>query len=360
MKGIYKYLIVFKKIILYSLGRASKYYQGNEKSGFRKFVDLTLHFFKTGEFNTMYYAFGLNLSGSKPSDFIGKKQLNRIVLKRNTSLRRNGTQANIRGYDILTGDKFYLSSILKSQGLPVVDNIGLVVQGQFIDRKGNVYPIEQVLQLQMPVLFKNTRLEYNEGLLLMEHDTDGFFVNKRKVSKQALLKHFSGQPWVVQDICRSSAEIRKINDTALNTTRIVTLFNQGRPQYLTGFQAFATNAELTDSWGKRAVYVGFDPVSQTLREYGFYHPYMKPDGITDHHPDSQVYFKGYRIPGLASAVKLCMDAHRYLYYTCLIGWDVAITDDGPKILEANEKPGMNAVQCVDGGLRNKLHAVKSS
>ena len=38
----------------------------------------------------------------------------------------------------------------------------------------------------------------------------------------------------------------------------------------------------------------------------------------------------------------------------IIGQYIAITDDGPIIVEANVKPGMNAVQCVDGGLMHKF------
>jgi len=38
-------------------------------------------------------------------------------------------------------------------------------------------------------------------------------------------------------------------------------------------------------------------------------------------------------------------------YNCfIIGWDLAITMDGPMILEVNEKPGMNVIQCLDKDL----------
>jgi hypothetical protein len=44
-------------------------------------------------------------------------------------------------------------------------------------------------------------------------------------------------------------------------------------------------------------------------------------------------------------------------FNFVIGWDVAITDEGPMIVEANEKPGMNVVQCLDGGLRRRIEAL---
>jgi glutathione synthase/RimK-type ligase-like ATP-grasp enzyme len=66
------------------------------------------------------------------------------------------------------------------------------------------------------------------------------------------------------------------------------------------------------------------------------------------------------IPFIKESVKLCINAHRLLYFNFIIGWDVAITDEGPMIVEANEKPGLNIAQCIDGGLGEKIikHALQ--
>ena len=72
------------------------------------------------------------------------------------------------------------------------------------------------------------------------------------------------------------------------------------------------------------------------------------------HPDSGIIFDGYPLPFLKDAVDLCIKAHRLFYFNYIIGWDVAITDNGPLIVEANEKPGMNVAQALDGGLRKKI------
>jgi hypothetical protein len=145
-----------------------------------------------------------------------------------------------------------------------------------------------------------------------------------------------------------------VNATALNTTRILTILNGKDPAYLTGFQSFATgNAEI-DSWGHGSVYVGFNYRESVLKGLGFYHPAVKKYARVETHPDSGIKFDGYFIPYLNESVELCLKAHRLLYNNFIIGWDVVITDEGPLILEANEKPGMNAVQCIDGGLRYRI------
>jgi len=140
----------------------------------------------------------------------------------------------------------------------------------------------------------------------------------------------------------------------LNTTRIVTIMNGTEPEYLSGFQAFATNDSTNDSWNTGSVYVGIDPENNCLKEFGYYSLHVKNKSLCTSHPDSGIVFKGYKIPFLKEAVELCLKAHQLLYFNFVIGWDVAITDKGPVIVEANEKPGMNAVQCVDGGLKRKI------
>jgi len=355
-----KYLVILRKILEYSFSPPKKYFRGEEKSMMRVFMELVAHFLRTGTFNDMYYAFGLNIKGRSPGEYIAKRQINRMVAGRNMELRSNGHIINTSGYDILTKDKFYLSAILKSQGLPVVENVGLISENKIIDHQRLEHTLDHLFQMDMPLLIKNTTLEYNEGILFVERNLSGYLVNGQKREKQQIARELSQGRWIIQDVYRSSESIRKINDTALNTTRIVTVLGKNGPEYLTGFQAFATTGEVTDCWDKRSLYVGFDPKSEFLYERGFYHPAVKGKSMVLEHPESKIVFKDYKIPGLASAVDLCKEAHRYFYYTWLVGWDVAITDDGPKILEANEKPGMNAVQCVNGGLRSKLCLIQNS
>jgi hypothetical protein len=65
------------------------------------------------------------------------------------------------------------------------------------------------------------------------------------------------------------------------------------------------------------------------------------------HPDSGVVFEGYKIPYYEEAVALakrCMDS---FYGLKSVGWDVAITTDGPVIIEGNDDWGLAAHQMVE-------------
>ena len=203
-------------------------------------------------------------------------------------------------------------------------------------------------------MLKNVILEYGDGFILCRPVDGGINIDGMNSSLKELKKKLGNGKWVIQNKVSSHETIRKVNASALNTTRIVTIINGKDPVYLTGFQSFATGNAEVDSWGNGSVYVGINYRESVLKGPGHYHPAIQGRALAEQHPDTGIEFNGYYIPYLKEAVDLCSQAHRLLYNHFIIGWDIVITDEGPLILEANEKPGMNAVQCIDGGLRFKI------
>ena len=66
--------------------------------------------------------------------------------------------------------------------------------------------------------------------------------------------------------------------------------------------------------------------------------------VFEKHPDTGVEFKGYPIPMLPEAIALARQAAREIPQMRHVGWDVAITPDGPAIIEGNEYPGTDLCQ----------------
>lgn len=59
-------------------------------------------------------------------------------------------------------------------------------------------------------------------------------------------------------------------------------------------------------------------------------------GIVREHPQTHVRFSGFEIPYFHDAVKFATRLHSYLYGVHSIGWDIAITEAGPVIIEGND------------------------
>lgn len=78
----------------------------------------------------------------------------------------------------------------------------------------------------------------------------------------------------------------------------------------------------------------------TLYPFGFWRKngLRNPIKIT-HHPDSGVVFEGFKIPYWSQAVQLAIHCAEKIPQLTYIKWDIAITEEGPVIIEGNGMPG---------------------
>jgi len=308
---------------------------------------------RNGEPNKNYGAWRLYRKGASDGEYIGRNEFLKVKHTAEKHIRRANLVEGLN-YDALTKDKFVCGSYLSANGIPCVPNHGFILQGSYRHINGEKETLVSLLEKEQELFIKNVSLEASDGVYHCKATDGTMYLNAMPVDNGDLLNEFTTGIWIVQSRIRSHRLIEAINDSALNTTRIVTILNDGQPEYLTGFQAFATGQATTDAWSKGSVYVGFDIQNACLGEQGYLDLSGSPESVITAHPDSGIIFKGYFLPYLQEAIDLCLKAHRLFYNNFVIGWDIAITDSGPVIVEANEKPGMNAVQCVDGGLRKKI------
>ncbi|SLN52478.1 hypothetical protein ROA7450_02636 [Roseovarius albus] len=133
----------------------------------------------------------------------------------------------------------------------------------------------------------------------------------------------------------------RLNPSSINTIRMIT--------FLTHPHSIKTDVEpvLLDFAGVRAGRAG--SCSDNLSNGGFMievdHEagYLKrgryaPEhggAFVDEHPDSKFPFVGFQIPYWEEAIELCFRTAMALPSVRSVGWDVAITDDGPLIIEGN-------------------------
>ncbi len=305
------------------------------------------------EFNKMYYAMGLDLAGSVQKEYIGRKSFLRIKNRIERKLKQKACCEDLN-YDVITKDKFYANSLFTANGLPCIENLALISCPRLIYADGRIEDLNSILNLTFPFFIKNITLEAGEGVLFCQILNNEILVNGHLITISDLVKILGNKKWIMQKKYISHKDLAAINSTALNSTRIFTILNGGEPEFLCAYQGFATGDATSDSWQHGSVYVGIELENETLKEIGLTSVSDKRGGLLKEHPDSWIKFKDYKIPFLQEAVELCIRAHRLLYFSFIIGWDVAITDSGPLIIEANEKPGMNVAQAVNGGLRRKI------
>ena len=68
----------------------------------------------------------------------------------------------------------------------------------------------------------------------------------------------------------------------------------------------------------------------------------------ERHPDTGTLIEGFQLPHWESAKRLVLRAHEALERIAVVGWDVAILEDGPVIVEGNDSPGASSSQMPSG------------
>ena len=140
---------------------------------------------------------------------------------------------------------------------------------------------------------------------------------------------------VVQARLAQHKDIAKLNETSVNTLRILTMLRNGEVKvYSSVIRIGKPNAKI-DNYSSGGMSVGINE-DGTLKEYAYF---FNGDRITKH-PSSGIEFKGYQLPSFDKAIELVKKAHFYVPHFKMVSWDVAIREDGvPILIEANLTDG---------------------
>lgn len=153
---------------------------------------------------------------------------------------------------------------------------------------------------------------------------------------QALHNDWVGRGlYLLEEGLSQHAEMRALYPKSINTIRIVTLADEdGEPHLLYAFLrtgrggAFVDN---TTSGGLSALICSDGVIRRPALS-------DKTGEYFDAHPDTGCSFIGFRVPCYKEAVDLCRRAARVRPGMRYVGWDVAVTPDGPVLVEGNDLP----------------------
>lgn len=161
-------------------------------------------------------------------------------------------------------------------------------------------------------------------------DTNEFY--NKLVSEDAFLDEYVIQNSKVNEIC----------STSVNTIRIMTFSYGGKSEILFAAMRFGNGVETVDNFHKGGMGVLVDIESGKLVGQAF----NKRLEFFDEHPVSHIKFDGFTIPNWKKIKKLVLDASLVNEHIHLVGWDVAVTEDGATFIEGNRRPGFDLVQVL--------------
>jgi len=154
------------------------------------------------------------------------------------------------------------------------------------------------------------------------------------------------RPYIIQRELKNHSLIARFTNGAVATVRVVTARSpSGDPELIIAALRMPTGMSRVDNFAAGGLAAPIDIPSGRLGAAVYKDP-RKPD--VDIHPDSKHRIEGELLPFWQEVQELCLRAHREFPRVATVGWDVAITTEGPKLIEANPGFCVEVVQMAHG------------
>ncbi len=169
--------------------------------------------------------------------------------------------------------------------------------------------------------------------------------NKKFLSDISRSKDYILQPGVIQD-----ERISKMYPGSVNTFRILTENLEGETRAVCGILRIGRGQNDVDNVSAGGLFVKIDLNNGTLGDRAMSYEYES----FFEHPDTGFVFHNYKIPRWNDILKFTTESADKLPFFGHLGWDIALTNDGPMAIETNLNPAIEVYQILEGGMREQF------
>jgi hypothetical protein len=146
--------------------------------------------------------------------------------------------------------------------------------------------------------------------------------------------------------------LNMLNPFCLNTIRLDTFIDkEGKAHIISGFIRMSINKNHVDNISSGGCMVGIDLRTGRLKKDGYSTLSYYGVKVLQSHPITETIFENFVIPYFDSAKALVLEAARLIPGLRIVGWDVAIGESGPVLIEGNSDYGMAGNDLSEGGYR---------
>lgn len=156
--------------------------------------------------------------------------------------------------------------------------------------------------------------------------------------------------YLVEDCVQQHESMNQINPSSVNTIRVVTVQHQKQIDIISAVVRIGVNNHV-DNFSAGGIAAPVEIETGII-----YRPAVTKKGSTkfESHPVTKNRIVGFKIPYWNKIIEMITEAAWVVPEVKTIGWDVAITDDGPIIIEGNDNWNKDAFQIPYGQGRQHI------
>jgi len=158
---------------------------------------------------------------------------------------------------------------------------------------------------------------------------------------------FRSKDYILQAGLSQHKSLSELYPSSINTFRIVTESKEGAARILCSIVRIGSGGREVDNICQGGIILKLDNDTGKAGKYGITEIGTK----YARHPDSGFIFENFQVPDWNIIRTFALECALKLPQFTYLGWDIALTDDGPVAIEANLGFGIDLLQIALGGLR---------
>lgn len=325
------------------------------KSRLEMWKDNFVWIIKYHELNTFYTSYGMDIKGLRnPNDYIPTARFWEYIWDGN----RKEVRASYGRYNyiVLTRDKYVFSAqIAGTLGENYIPKtIALIDRGRvFLHENRKWLTFSEFCQDERKAVFKVVDGTFGDNVFVAGIKDGIIEAEGRKFTAEQMSERLGDKRYILQELIVQHASLQAFGTKCVNTIRIITIRGKsGKVSVFAAFLRVGTDTEsFVDNRAKGGLAIGVELDTGKLMKYGL--PHARFGEKVESHPLSGIVFEGYQLPYWKEITEMVCSAHGQFAGLQSIGWDVAIKEEGPVLLEGNDTWEIGGPQDTYGGLKKR-------
>jgi len=184
------------------------------------------------------------------------------------------------------------------------------------------------------------------------HNHDGNYVTQDNIffDKKFLDTIGKKQDYIIQPGISQDPEIAKVYSKSVNTFRMITENKDGSARIICAILRLGRGQKEVDNASSGGLFLKIDTKNGNVGDYAWS---LEGEKFS-RHPDTNFEFPNFTISRWAEIQKFVIESANKQPFFPHFGWDIALTVNGPIVIEANKSPGLDSLQISYGGLKDEF------
>jgi hypothetical protein len=254
-------------------------------------------------------------------------------------------------------NKIFTEQVFGNLRIAQPETLGMIINNKFYlseMRKSTLKgTIEEISRINPTKIFvKPANGGAGIGIFIFQRTPEGQYLTRRNIlfNEDFLLTISRSGDYIIQSGITQDQELSKIYPGSVNAMRIFTENKDGVSSVVCAVLRIGRGQAEIDNVSTGGIFTKIDLKSGKTGDYAMT---LENEKILEH-PDTHFVFRNFKIPQWSKVCNFVTDSADKLPLFAHLGWDIALTANGPIAIEANLNQGHAILQFANGGLREKM------